>query len=301
MTYRFEPDRSVAENVRRIAIEEIDDAIARCDSPDAPDERVHDLRKLCKRLRALVRLAHDPLAPSGTYRRENAAFRDAADALGGVRDRQAMIETCDALLDRYADEAPRASLAPIRRALYRKLREAGQAEDMAERLAAFRAHMVEARERVADWPLEEDGFDTVRDGLARSYRRGRKARKLAQDEPTAENFHEWRKRTKYHWYHLRLIEPLMPEAVKKRRKRAKALEKALGTHHDLAVLRADLATGTPAALADRATAALVELIDRRSREIAADAHALGRKVYRQKTRAFVARTANLWPDCGRDG
>jgi CHAD domain-containing protein len=296
MAYRFEPNRAVADNVRRIAIEEIDRAIARCDDPRAPEERVHDLRKRCKRLRGLVRLVHGTLKPSGAYTTENAAFRDASDGLGGVRDRQAMIETCDALLGRFAAEAPRAAFAPIRRALVRKLREESDASGEAARLASFRGRMAAARLRVPGWPIGEDGFAAVGGGLVRSYRRGRQAMQAAKSDPTPENFHEWRKRAKYHWYHLRLIEPVAPEVLNNRRKRARTLGRLLGSHHDLAMLRAELTEGSLAALADRPRATLVGLIDRRAAELAAEAELLGRKIYRRKWKRFEAEMAALWPD-----
>ncbi len=295
MPYRLDPARPVAANVRRIAKEEIASALARCDDPRAPDDRVHDLRKRCKRLRGLIRLAHGALAPSGAYATGNATFRDAADTLGGLRDRQAMIVTCDKLLDRFADETPPSAFAPIRRALGRKLAAMARADEAAPP-APFRTRMRAARRRIAGWPLEGDGFDAVAEGLARTYRRGRKAMKAAHANPSLEAFHEWRKRAKYHWYHLRLIEPVAPDILKKRRKRAKELEKLLGDHHDLAVLRAELVEGSPAALDDKPTAALVALIDRRAAELAAEALDLGRKVYRRKTRRFVADIAALWPD-----
>ncbi len=298
MTYRLDPARPVAEDVRRIARDEIDAALARLDDPGAPDERAHDLRKRCKKLRGLIRLAHDELAPSGAYARENTAFREAANGLGSLRDRQAMIATFDALLDHYADAAPRGSFAPVRRALGRKLRAAAVDADPGARPDPFRARMNAARRRVADWPIASDGFGALRGGLARTYRRGRKAMKAARRDPTAENLHEWRKRTKYHWYHLRLLQPIAPETLKKRRKRARALEKRLGDHHDLAVLRAELVAGSPAALDDPPTAALVTLIDRRAGELAAEALAIGRKLYRRKPRQFVARMAALWPEGG---
>ncbi len=302
MAYRLKTGRPVAEDVRRIALSEIDRAIARCDDPRAPEERVHDLRKHCKKLRGLIRLVHGEMKPSGAFATENAALRDAADGLGGVRDRQAMITTFDALFHDVPYGAQPDDFVPIRQALVRKLCAATDSTDEAARLTTFRARMAAARLRVPGWPIGADGFAAVGPGLIRSYRRGRKAMKAAKSDPTPASFHEWRKRAKYHWYHARLIAPVAPvapEALQKRCERAKRLGKLLGTHHDLAVLRADLAGGSPTALSDPSTAALVVLIDARMAALGTDALALGSKLYRRKSKRFAARMAALWPDGDR--
>src|ERR671931_531641 len=70
-----------AEGVRRIARGQIDLAVELLESADGGelDEAIHESRKAFKRLRALVRLARDPLGDEA-YRRENETFRDAPRA-----------------------------------------------------------------------------------------------------------------------------------------------------------------------------------------------------------------------------
>ncbi len=56
-------------------------------------------------------------------------------------------------------------------------------------------------------------------------------------EATEEEFHDWRKFVKYHFYHTRLLAGVYGKAARKRAKDANELEELLGQHHDLAVLR----------------------------------------------------------------
>src|SRR5687768_12412723 len=60
------------------------------------DEQIHTARKRLKRARADLRLLRDAIGKTA-YARENAALRDAARPLSGVRDTRVLIETCETL------------------------------------------------------------------------------------------------------------------------------------------------------------------------------------------------------------
>src|SRR5919106_875317 len=108
----------VPDGVRRIARGQLDMSIERLEGDTDEDlgTAVHETRKSLKRLRATVRLARNELGDEA-YRRENVAFRDAGRRLGGARDSQVLLETLDALTDRYPDEAPPERFARFKRTL----------------------------------------------------------------------------------------------------------------------------------------------------------------------------------------
>ncbi|HZD88798.1 MAG TPA: CHAD domain-containing protein, partial [Pseudolabrys sp.] len=110
MPYRFKrSDDSVEHGVRRIAIEQLDKAIDEIDDGDlSRGVRVHQVRKRCKKLRALIRLIRPTLAD---FAAENAALRDAGHALAFARDAAVLIATYDGLMDAYRDEVARAEFA----------------------------------------------------------------------------------------------------------------------------------------------------------------------------------------------
>jgi hypothetical protein len=100
--FRLREDESAPDGIRRIACGQLDLSIERLDGDTDEDlgTAVHEARKSFKRLRATVRLARDELGDD-VYRRENTAFRDAGRRLVGTRDSQVLLETLEALSERY--------------------------------------------------------------------------------------------------------------------------------------------------------------------------------------------------------
>jgi hypothetical protein len=67
------------------------------------------------------------------------------------------------------------------------------------------------------------------------YKRGRNRLFDAYAAPSPDNFHEWRKRTKYLWYHVRILRPLWPAVLEELANEIHELSNLLGLDHDLAV------------------------------------------------------------------
>jgi hypothetical protein len=116
---------------------------------------------------------------------------------------------------------------------------------------------------------------------------------LASPQPQPEAVHEWRKRVKDLWYHLRLVRHSWPAAIKGPEKEAHALADLLGDHHDLTVLSAELADEGDEAL-------LGALAERRQGELLADAIPLGRRLYAEKPKRFGRRLGSYWDAWQRD-
>jgi CHAD domain-containing protein len=159
---------------------------------------VHETRKSLKRLRATVRLARDE-----AYRRENVAFRDAGRRLGGARDSQVLLETLDALTDRYRDAAPARALCALQADAGGPARRgsAPRSRGRRDRRGAGRAAPG------AGWRLAARAGrpDALAAGFQRIYRRGRRAYRTASQEPSSENLHELRKRAQHLWYAAQIV------------------------------------------------------------------------------------------------
>ena len=134
MAFRILKGEAVATAMRRIAREQIDEALAELeDSELDEDKKVHQVRKRCKKLRGLIRL-YRPAFKQG-YAIENAWFRDAARPLSGVRDAQSQLATVDSLLKHYGAKVDPESLGTVRDKLVARRDQLTQEEsDFAERL-----------------------------------------------------------------------------------------------------------------------------------------------------------------------
>lgn len=293
MAFHFEfGDSTVQDGLRRIAIEQIDKAIGEIDDTTLGTHKtVHQIRKRCKKLRGLVRLVRPVF---GDYSAQNAVFRDAAGAISFVRDTEALIETYDALVEAYDDQIDRRAFASIRRQLTMRQKDLASSGDTDRKLTAFRDTMERARKGAARWTLDSDEFDALEGGVAKTYKRARKAMTAARERPSPEIFHEWRKRAKYHWYHARLLKPIWHGPMKAYCDAADDLNDVLGDHHDLAVFRQTVgdephAFGSPADVD-----VLFALIGQRQADLSSEAFNVGGRLLAEPAKHLTHRWKIYW-------
>ncbi|MBK5265001.1 MAG: CHAD domain-containing protein [Alphaproteobacteria bacterium] len=291
--YRFKADDMSAEAaIRRVALSQIDAAIAEIDRGAlSQKDIVHDVRKRCKKVRALVGLVKTEFAD---YANENAAFRELAGTLAGVRDCDVLIETCDLVSAHCRREEDRMAVAAIRAQLMRDRHIVADDGALPEKLAHFRHACVKARDRVQDWRVPGKGFDAFAKGLRSTLKRGRKAMAAARKDPCADTMHEWRKQVKYHWYHARLLRGIWTGPMEAHIEAANVLGERLGDHHDLAVLRQTLKE-RPDHYGDRdAVRHVMKLVANRERDITKTIFHQGALLYAERPEALVSRWSAYW-------
>ena len=289
MAYRLELDEGLHAGLRRSILEELQHAAAelRPRKTHEPVEAVHEARKSMKKARAALRLVRKPLGKQ-TYRQENGVLRDIGRELAGARDADVMVQTLDGLRDRATGHVAKSALDDLRAHLAEQAQ--GTRVASGRRRAALVRELRALEQRVEQWPLGDADWATVRSGMARSYRAGRKAFARADADPTVEHLHEWRKRAKDLWYHHRLARDLWPAVMKPYGSAAHELSDILGDDHDFAVLRSLIAEGRDAAAVTPADLdPLVEVIDERRAELLEAARRLGRRLYAERPKAFAAR------------
>ena len=294
MSFSLRAKETVEDGIKRIVNDEIAQAIKDIDNPKLKRaEAVHEVRKSCKKIRSVLRLVRPQF--EDTYQFENVWFRDTAKGLAALRDAEAIVETYDSLLEKFTDEIDHRDFAPVRRALtVRRKTLIGETGELNQKLEELRARMREAAERVVDWNLKVEEFDGIEGGLVATYRRARKTMAEAYDDPTAENFHEWRKQAKYHGYHMRLLRELWKPVMRSLRTEADELSDFLGDDHNLAVLHKTLRESTDGYGSKQDVQALLGLIDRRSAELRVKAKTLGGRILAEKPGAFGRRFRIYW-------
>ena len=294
MAFHILADESIEEAVQRVAREQIDKAMDEINDPELDRHKVvHQVRKRCKKMRGLIRLVRPLL--KNQYDLENAWYRDAARPLSYVRDAQSILGALDKLIEHFQDQIDGEAFAAVRQQLTDRRQQVTKDEgNLNKRLEEFLERMEEGRDRVAAWRLDKKGFKAIQGGLIKTYARGRTAMTQAYRHPSPETFHEWRKRVKYHWYHMRLLHPIWPGPIKMRCDEADELSDVLGDDHDLVVLRDTLLQGSIDVGGDETGQALLGLITQRQIELRAKAKRLGARLYAEPPKQFVKRLRSYW-------
>ncbi len=154
MSFRFEHGEPVERGIKRMVREQIDQAIAEIDTPDlGHHERVHQVRKRCKKVRALARLARPALGKQ--YSEINTHYRDIARPLSDIRDAQAMVEIFDSI-DTRTVQLVASAFAPVREALVERRDAAAARVDIAGLLADAREAFVAGRASLDTWHVGDE-------------------------------------------------------------------------------------------------------------------------------------------------
>lgn len=280
------PGRPVCDSVRRLAYDRLQPAVDVLSlSPHAdPDDVIHDVRKRCKRVRALLRLVRNDIGED-VYRRENVALRDASRSLSPVRDAAVMVQVHDDVVRAGALSSP-----DVRSALRERHEDLRHQLLQGDALPRVRQSLAAVVARSETWPVTSVEWDLLGAGIKRVYRRGRKAMAAAYEDPSTERFHQWRNRVKYLRHQLRFLEELWPDVLRGNARSAGALSDVLGDEHDLAVLeRAVVAVARNGEAETLASfvASHRELLRVRARPI-------GLRLYAEKPSRFVARLGRYW-------
>jgi CHAD domain-containing protein len=292
MSYQVEQAETISDSIKRIVVEQIDKALAGLASHHgSQDDAIHDARVCFKKIRAVLRLVRTALDPD-LFRQENLCYRDAGRRLSAVRDTAAMREAFVKLTDRFADQLTPNAFATV----YQSLKKASTERRLEKKKAmlAVAKTIGAARRQVEHWPIQQDGFSALEQGVKRVYKQGRQGLASALAQPSVENFHEWRKDVKYLRYQMRLLKPMWPIMLGKLEDELDRLAEYLSEDHDLALLRQRVRE--PAELTDTRMdlEALIALIDRRRGELQVEAEHLGEKLYAEKPRAFTGRLQVYW-------
>lgn len=295
MAYRLTTTETLPDGLRRTVAEELDAAAAalRPGEDKEWDKSVHSARKSLKKTRAALRLARPALGAS--YKEIDTDCRDAGRLISSVRDSAVLVHTLDTVLEANTELLGGEAYAGLRARL-----EAAHESELERWLAdgdsperAARA-IEQIGEKVGDWPLADLDVDSVHDGLAKTYRRGRKAMAAAFSSGEDTAFHDWRKRVKDLGYEARLLREAWPSVISALAGELDALGDLLGEEHDITVLSALLADTDPSAvgLAPATVATLAEVASSQREQLRERARSLGARIYAEKPAAFAGRSAS---------
>ena len=301
MSYRIDDWTAIDAEVRRIAREQVDRALAAL-ADDSLDEasRVHAARRRCKKVRSLLRLVR-PRLKEKRYRRLDRHFRDAARRVSDTRDAAVHVETYDRVCAHAAGRIDRRGTASIRAALTRRRNAALAARGHDERLARLAADLERGRALIETIEFRgkggTSGFAPLREGFVAVHERARASGEIAREAGTVEACHEWRKRVKHHRHHLRLLGALWPGPIAALHEEAARLGERLGHAHDLAALDAHLAAEPGGLGAPHHVDAFVGFARALRAELERTSGPLGERLFAEKGER-VGRRFEAWYEAG---
>jgi CHAD domain-containing protein len=295
MSFVIAAGAPLASEVRRVAGREIDEAVAILEAGRRRRDRgVHETRKRVKKLRGLLRLVRS--LDAAHLKAEDRRLGELSRGLSAGRDATAMVES----FERFEAEFPRSfalgALDQVKHRLVERRDRILREEQALD--AAIEAAMAEfTSARAALDALSEPvgalaAAGVLADGLARTWRKARDAKRRAGKERLPEAFHDLRKATKAHFMHLSLLEPYWPRPFKPRRDGLKRLGDRLGELNDIDVMRAWLAGEN--GLEKDAVDGFVSVLARKEKRLRKECLALAETLFQQKPGPTVEKVAKAY-------
>ncbi len=261
-------------------------ALGFCEKPNL--DSIHSARKEIKKLRALLRLIRSEIGKKA-FKKEVADLRKAAAHLAPPRDAHVKVQTLEKL-SHSAKISSRQLRALLKRECRRELNRFKKRNHAKSVMRVLR----KVPERFAELPLKSRGWSAIAPGVKMSYRRARQARIAAHGNPSAENFHRWRKRVKDLACYIQLLEPIWPEQMAATSEELERLGELLGDEHDLHVLRQAALKKSVYRDAKAEVDALLSLIDQRRLELRHAALAMSARLLDESASAFCQRLHRYW-------
>jgi CHAD domain-containing protein len=289
MAYRLRQREAVADGIERIAHEQFDAALAELQRGDRT-RGIHAARKRLKMLRALLRLVRSAVS-NKTFKRHNQLLRDVGRLLSPIRDADVLAALVKSL--QRDTGSPTRALQQIEQRVFLQRHAAQRALLEPAQLRAITARMEAARDSQDEW-TSGLGADAVLHGLWDSYRRARRVFKTARTSREDDCWHEWRKRAKDFWYHMRLVERAWPTALGATVDRCDELGDQLGDDHDLAVLATRLDQLAPGASRSHDRRLVRHLIADRRQRLQREAREAGERLFSDAASDFDRRMRVCW-------
>ena len=225
----------IKEGIIRIMMEQINLAIHHAGYiKNKTDKRVHEIRKSFKRLRAVLRLIRDEIGYN-KYMEANILFRDLGRSLSLYRDCYTYIST----LKKIRHKIPPKELKNyfiILKELKNQKAQLILEFDMDNKIENIINQLKVTNQSIQQIPIVNDDFTVFYGGLKRIYRQSKKLFVETIEQPTDEVIHTWRKRVKYLWHQIQVLENIWPEQLSTWRKILKKISELLGLNHDLTLL-----------------------------------------------------------------
>lgn len=285
---------SIAGNIHRILLEQLDYIKMQSErEQEDVHKAIHEIRKSIKRIRAVLRMIRDEIGYSSYYR-ENVFYRDLSRKLSEIRNFEVLSGSIRTLQKDLSNTIPADVFISLEEELGRQQEEVtGGPARLNQLLKKTAGEIDNGRERINDFPIKHDDFGALEGGLFRMYRQGRRYLRDARKNPSPAQLHDLRKRMKYFWYQVDILQPIFPGPMKAYASTLETIGENLGVYHDLQVMQEFLA-GSEIIPDARVNEALQEACIARKSMLLQNIWPMAGMAYSEKPRAMVDRLASYW-------
>lgn len=231
MRYRLSPNGNFAKHLKRLTRSINDDiALSLLRACQEPETGVHEARKGCKEIRAVLRLVK-PHMDKKDFSDNQSFYKEVSAKLSGNRDALVRTKTWNSLVAEtpYLEARPADTVA-------RFLSTQDQLDPLSEKGRDFFVDLaleVDSNSKSPkDWSLPKSLSDLV-PNLKRIYKKARKAERKARESDDIEDFHEFRKRSKDLFYCLRVLRPMFGKGLKSKVSQLQILTETQGDANEL--------------------------------------------------------------------
>lgn len=293
MAYEWELGEPVPDGIKRIIREEVESSLYNLrDNTENRDEAAHEVRKSFKKIRAVLRLVRDELGEA-EFQKQNSLYRDLGRELAPVRDAFVIVESLDAIRAELNNAKLKRAATAIRKDLHAKYLDLHSAFWNSDTVPHVIIALEDSLPEIENLPIKTDSFKALKGGLSRVYRRGRKRMRIAYANiPSSESFHDWRKRVKYLWYQMTILQPIYPAKIVPLVAQLDELSDLLGLAQDYAVLYKHVAVHPKASNGHGRQ--VLAFIDYKRGELEASAKPFGEAIYNMKGKKFVKQVKKWW-------
>jgi len=234
MRYRLNPKGNFGKHLKRLMQSINDDiALALLYACRVPETGVHEARKSCKEMRALLRLIRPQIGKT-EYSRWQEHYKTISGKLSGSRDAMVRVKTWQGLTGENS-ELQEQQFNAIGRFLSEQQKlnplEAKGREFFIELALEVEAQSTAPKE----WDLPKSSSELM-PNLKRIYQKARDAEKKANSSDDIEAFHQFRKRSKDLLYCSRALRPMFGKSLKSKVDQFLVMTELQGLANDQAVL-----------------------------------------------------------------
>jgi CHAD domain-containing protein len=284
VAYRLTKGKSPAKDISRVVAEEFDKALNEMgDATSGEAEVVYEARKHIKKIRAVLRMLQNDLGKD--YSTQNRRLRALAHQLSTLRDADVTLDTMNSVRDHFARVVSPSIFADVQQGLRSRKRATAARVDPKHLLPRVERALRQSEKDTSKSVRRSAGRGAMIAGIVRGYRRARRELACVHATPDDGLFHNWRRRVKDHWYHVRLLEGLNGKAAIRVRN-LKRLETWLGDDHNLVLLRATILKRPTRFGDEKGTAIVLGCLDKYQSSLRRRALKLGDRAFAQKPRVF---------------